>query len=156
MADRRIRIPKGHGDLVQDLLQSGSRKGPFRLRVDVLAFAAAVGANQGRWEKVEEADGEPIRLEVFERQDYVGLINLLAVLHADSVQVLASGDDNEEQRAQIFEGYAKGGLQVLADELRGMPDYLEHILLLLTRHEGRQERPPGHVDLRAFGVSFQS
>lgn len=148
MADRRIRIPDGKGDLVRRLMPSSDGTGPFRYQVDVLAFAAAVGANRDRWIPVEDSDGEPIRQEVFDRQNYTPLINLLAVLKEGDARVLADIDEMEEKRAEIFEGFANGGLEILAEELRGSSDHLETLVLLLAEQGSEAQGEPGEFDLR--------
>lgn len=149
MADRRIGIPGGHGDFVRELLSEGGGRGPFRHMVDVLAFAAAVGAKRKRWrEASKRSDGDPIRLEVFEGQNYVPLINLLAVTRRGNVEILSDNDGMEEERARIFEGYVNGGLDFLKTELRGSPDYLEAIVGMLNREMKMEPESTGGFDLR--------
>ncbi len=116
--------------------------------VDVLAFAAAVGARRKLWNPVTKVERERIRLDVFERQNYVPLINLLAVTRDGNVRVLADDDEMEERRADIFEGYANGGLDFLKEELRGSSDYLESIVLMFDRERRVEPDSKSGFDLR--------
>ena len=148
MPERRVRIPKGHGVLVRDLLREGDRNGPFRYMVDVLAFAAAVGASRGRWNAVDDADGsiDPVRLEVFERRNYIWLIDLLAVSRDRDLRVLA--DDMESRRVEIFEGYLDGGLRYINGKLTGRSDYMDHIVEVVEQQLEGQRETPVDFDLR--------
>ena len=142
MAERRVRIPKGQGELVRELLRDGDRNGPFRYVVDALAFAAAVGASRERWSAVDDADGsiDPVRLEVFERRNYIWLMDLLAVSRDRDLRVLA--DDMESRRIEIFEGYVDGGLCYLESKLSGQSDYLDHVLEVVEQQlEGKRDAP---------------
>lgn len=140
MADRRVRVPKDKVDLVKRLLAVEGGIGPFKLQADVIAFAAALGARRGVLVPVDEGTKEPIRQEVFERQGYDTLINLLAVYHEKNPTVLANTDAAEDRRLTIFEQYANGGLQVLQQELRGSVDYVESIMLLAQTERERESQ----------------
>ena len=60
------------------------------------------------------------------------MMNLLA-LHADQrPDVLADSDDAVNARAQAFEEFANGGLELLQEELRGAIDVLETTVLLVN------------------------
>src|SRR5262245_21809888 len=123
MIDRRVRFAKDKVEIIKELVASEQTTGPFRLQADVLAFAAALGATRRFPIELGEATTEPIRQEVFDRQGYDTLINLLAVHHADDPLVLADSDEMEDRRITIFEEYANGGLQILQEELKGSVDY---------------------------------
>ena len=132
MADRRIRIASSQADVVKRLMRSEESTGPFRLQADVLAFAASVGAAKKRRKKFAESTKEPIRYEVFERQNYVPLMGLLAVCAEGDPRVLADTDEMEDRRATIFEEFASGGLEIIDQELRGTGDYQAALLLMIS------------------------
>jgi len=140
MADRRIHIASDKADFIKELLIDDSDKGLFKLKADVLSFAAVLGANKGRKSPLRETTKEePIRQEVFNRQGYDTVINLLAVFNTNDPKVLADSDEMEDKRATIFEEYANGGLEFLSDELRGSQNYLDNILLMITEHRRKLE-----------------
>ena len=140
MPDRRIRIASDRAEVVKRLLRTEESNGPFRIQADVLAFAAAVGASRGRRRSFSQSTREPIRQEVFERQNYVPLMNLVAVFANRDAKVLADTDEMEEARAVAFEEYASGGLEILEQELEGAVDYLSAILLIVAseRHDDEE------------------
>jgi dnd system-associated protein 4 len=136
MPDRRIRFSKDKVDFIKSLTTGDQSTGPFRTQADVLAFAAALGANRNFTLPFEDAAKEPIRQDIFERAGHDSLINLLAVTHSSDPMVLADSDEMEDKRITIFEEYANGGLQILQEELKGSVDYLRQLLLIITdEHE---------------------
>ena len=143
MIERRIRFAKDKQELVKRFLSSDDGAGPFRLQADVLAFAASLGASRGRREALPDAVGEPIRQEVFDRQGYDTLVNLLAVQAEMSAAVLEDSDEMIAKRASIFEEFANGGLSVLAEETRGQVDFSQAILLMVgdTRKRDQPDTP---------------
>jgi dnd system-associated protein 4 len=146
MAEHRIRIPKEHQEFIQSLLDTKETTGPFKTQADVLAFAAAVGAKQAIHLDFAES-AEPIRQEIFIRQGYDTLVNLLAVFREGNPDVLASSEEMEDRRIVAFEEYANGGLGFLRNELRGELDLTDAILLLL-RKERETQISEEDIDLR--------
>jgi dnd system-associated protein 4 len=132
MIERRISYSKDKGDIIRRLQRGDDSTGPFALIADVLVFAAAFGLKRSRRVRLSEPLAEPIRQSVFERQGYDTMMNLVA-LHADPrPDILADSDEAVVARAQTFEEYANGGLELLQDELRGARDVLETIILLVS------------------------
>ena len=151
MADRRIRISSSQANLVKRLLRSEDSTGPFRLQVDVLAFAASVGAGKQRRREFSDQTKEPIRYEVFERQNYVPLMNLLAVCAENDPRVLADTDQMEDTRATIFEEFASGGLEIIEQELQGAVDDQAALLMMIASQRSGDVPPAaGDFDLRKF------
>lgn len=149
MPEHRIRIPKHHQEFIQQLMDSDTGSGPFRTQADVLAFAAALGAQHDQFEAFEEHN-EPIRQEVFARAGYDTLINLLSVHKANDPNVLSNVEDMESQRITIFENYANGGLYLLENELKGEVDYLKGLLLILKKHRSKPEDDIEGIDITRF------
>lgn len=137
MLDRRINIPKNKADFVRKLTSQDDGVGPFRLQADVLAFAAAFGARHGSRQPLKEATKDPIRAEVFNRQGYDTLVNLLAIYNTHDPDVLADTDKECERRALIFEEYANGGLHILEDRLKGATDLTESLMLIIKSERVR-------------------
>lgn len=151
MADRRIRIPAEFNEFIDDLLNTKDTTGPFRTQADVLAFAAAVGARFDRFESFEHSSREPIRMEVFARQNYDALINLLALHRLEDPLVFAQSEEMENKRGTIFEEYANGGLKILRNELYKEIDKTEGLLLFLSKEkELEQDSNEGKIDISQF------
>lgn len=148
MTERRIGYSTDKAELLRRLTSSEDGAAPFRLLVDALAFAAALGFRKDRRVPLAESQGEPIRQEVFDRQGYDTLMNLLAMHAADSADALADMREKIEERATVFEQYANGGLEILQEELRGAVDPLEHLILLIN-----SERQPIASDLQGFDLT---
>lgn len=139
MPDRRIRIASDQAEFVKALLRTDESNGPFRTQADVLAFAAALGASRRRRRNFSRSAGEPVRQEVFERQNFVPAMNLVAIFATGDAKVLADTDEMEEARAVAFEQYASGGLEILEQELEGAVDYLAAILLMVASERRSEE-----------------
>lgn len=152
MTERRIGYAKDKADLIQRLVSSEDNTGPFKRKADVLVFAAAIGMKRKRRQAIAHAAADPIRQEVFDRQGYDTMMNLLA-LHVDGqAEVLAESEEMINQRAKIFEEYANGGLEILQVELKGAVNLLETIVLLIYA-ERRAEAPDSFMgfDLSRVG-----
>jgi dnd system-associated protein 4 len=132
MSDRRIAYSKDKEDIIQALRSGEETTGPFSLIAEVLVFAAALGARRNRLEPLTEPLAEPIRQSVFDSRGYDTMMNLIA-LHADPrAETLADSPEAIEFRAQTFEQFANGGLEILRAETRGARDVLEHVVLMLN------------------------
>ena len=151
MPDRRIRIASDQAEFVKRLLRTEESTGPFRIQADVLAFAASLGASRRRRRRFSQSTREPIRQEVFERQNYVPLMNLIAVFANRDAKVLADTDEMEEARAVAFEEYASGGLEILEQALKGAVEYeyLSAILLIIASERRGEEE----AEAEDFGLS---
>jgi dnd system-associated protein 4 len=139
MPDRRIHIPKEHEELVNRLCNANDDEynGPFKLKADVLAFAAAYGASLGKSTPLKETVKDPIRSGVFDTTGYGTLIKLLAVSHTEDPNILAITDEMEDKRATIFEEYANGGLALLAKECSNDSNLSNAVLLIINQAKPR-------------------
>ena len=104
------------------------------------------GASRSRRREFSQSTREPIRHDVFERQNFVPLMNLIAMFAIGDPNVLADTDKMEEARAAAFEQYASGGLEILEDELEGVVDYLSALLLIIA-HERHHDDEQDAEDL---------
>ncbi|MGK7933398.1 MAG: DNA phosphorothioation-associated protein 4 [Microcystaceae cyanobacterium] len=154
MAVYRIRIAKDKADLVKALADFDEGNGPFQTYADVMAFAAVLGANyQQRLSLTAIAkEPSPISLEVFQSRGYDPLIKLLAIVDTQDPKIISSLDaEAEQQRVQLFEEYANGGLQKLQEQLRGSVDYTERLLLILNQERlNLNNNPTEEFDLSRF------
>ena len=135
MAERRIRVPKDKVDFIENLLyKSDTGMGPFESKAQVMVFAAAYGVYYGRPLPLQKGHDNPIRLEIFEREGFDTMINVIAVCFTNDIKVLNQTDEMEDKRATIFEEFANRGLELLQNELKGETDYTEAMRMILTNH----------------------
>ncbi len=142
MADKRIKIAKDKAKLVKDLKSAADTTGPFQTYVEVMLFAAALGAKRKKRVPLVEfsRDLDPIRRDYFANNRCELVINLLAISETKEQNILADDEKSDEERIKIFEEYANGGLEILQDELRGAVDYAERILLILSSERMKQQQ----------------
>jgi dnd system-associated protein 4 len=146
--DRRVRRPSDKQDVLDELCDDG----PFEARRDVLVFAAALGFSRGRRVPFESSD-EPIRWDTMSnRRGTEILVNMLsAATAAEDPQVLE--DERFEERIQVFEEYANGGLEILKHELgRSVIDSSDFILKLVRDSLG----PKSLLDAPNLAVMVES
>lgn len=151
MAANRIKIAKDKVELVKALVASKDTTGPFQTYVEVMVFAAALGAKHKKRVPLEGVakDLSPLRQDYF-TSSFALLINLLAITEIKDIKILGDDDIADEQRIHIFEEYANGGLETLQNELRGAVDYSERLLLILSVERDKQEQPEEEFDLSKF------
>lgn len=151
MAASRIKIAKDKADLVKALIASNEKTAPFETYVEVLVFAAALGAKyKKRVPLIDSAkDLSPLRQDYF-ASSFTLLINLLAFIENQNLNILSENEIADEQRIHIFEEYANGGLEILQCELRGAVDYSERILLLLSSERFQLVKKVEEFDLSKF------
>jgi dnd system-associated protein 4 len=148
--ERRIRVPKDKGETIDKLTKSDEYpNGPFRLRADVITFAAAVGFRRERHVEFTETL-EPIRLEVFERKGYDSVIYWIALASTKDPAVLGQTDEALDKRVTIFEEYANGGLEFLRQEIVGLDDPLPRILLLIGNERASCQNSQEDFNLEKF------
>ena len=88
-------------------------------------------------------DPDPIPLNQFKDAQ---IIDLIAVAHEQDAKILMHDEDHELMRANLFQEYANGGFQILAEKLRGVDGYLNHVLLILMNQQQQPETDFG-IDL---------
>jgi dnd system-associated protein 4 len=148
MGERRIAYATDKSEIIKRLLNTDDASGPFKLIADVLVFAAALGLKRQRAVDLGPSQSEPIRQEVFDRQGYDTMMNLLALHVEKGPEVLADSNDMIDRRATLFEQYANGGLEILQEELKGALNTLETTILLINA-----ERAAAGEGLDAFDLT---
>ncbi|OKH24275.1 DNA phosphorothioation-associated protein 4 [Chroogloeocystis siderophila] len=149
----RIRVAKDKADLVKFLISTDGRTGPFQTYVDIIVFAAALGAKHNKrvpLGEISKREPSPIPQEQFIVRGYDTVINLIAITETKNLSVLSfSENQSREKRNYIFEEYANGGLEILQSEFRGAVDYSERILLILSS-ERVEHKKDSEFDLSRF------
>ncbi len=136
MAENRIRVAKDKAELVKSLIASTENSSPFQTYADVILFAAVLGAKQHQrvaLGEISKKEPGPISSEIFIARGYDAVMKLIAIAATENINVISPDRaEFEQQRIQIFEEYANGGLEFLQQELRGAVDYTDRILLMLS------------------------
>jgi dnd system-associated protein 4 len=151
MAANRIKIAKDKAELVKALVASNEKTAPFQTYVEVLVFAAALGAKRKKRVPLMDSakDLSPLRQDYF-ASGFTLIINLLAFTETKNINILSEDEKADEQRIHVFEEYANGGLEILQYELRGAADYSERILLLLNSERFQLVKEVEEFDLNKF------
>jgi dnd system-associated protein 4 len=152
MAESRIRIAKDKAELVRALKDGSDVNGPFKTYADVVAFAAALGAQRGiRTPFKEVSDNpEPIPQEIFLSRKYDKLIQLLAIFDTKDPKILVETDSVNQDRVMIFEEYANTGLAVLSSLLSGSIDHMDQAFLIVSNERVDHQLVNGEFDLSKF------
>ncbi len=157
MAEGRIRVAKDKAELVKSLIESSDNHSPFQTYADAILFAAVLGAKQQQripLGEISKKEPGPISHEVFITRGYDGVMKLIAIAATENINVISPDRlEFEQQRIQIFEEYANGGLEILQQELRGAVDYTERILLMLSTlvaTDNNQHTDTSEFDLTKF------
>ena len=136
MSEHRIRVAKDKAELVKSLIASAENNSPFQTYADVILFAAVLGTKQKQrvvLGEISKKEPGSISSEIFIARGYDAVMKLIAIAATKNINVISPDRaEFEQQRIQIFEEYANGGLEILAQELRGAVDYTERILLMLS------------------------
>lgn len=134
---RRVAVDKDVANFVKSLNRAtGDSHAPFATIADVLAFAAAFGAERGGPTPLSNPSKspDPIRMSVFHTRGHDALIELLAVDYLDDVNVLRDSVDAQDRRTEVFENYANTGLREMVRALKGHADQFEGLELLLAKY----------------------
>ena len=76
---------------------------------------------------------------MFDANNYANLFFLLAVDKTGEAKVLGSSDGAQDERAKIFEEFAKGGLERMEQESKGSIDLTDYVLSLVARYRTDKE-----------------
>jgi dnd system-associated protein 4 len=154
MTDLRIRIAKDKAELVKSLILTTDNHSPFQTYADIILFAAVLGVKQQKripLKDISHTEPGPISSEVFISRGYDPVMKLIAIAETQNINIIAPNQPEfEQQRLNILEEYANGGLEILQQELRGAVNYTDRLLLLLSWYKNRQIENPIEFDLSKF------
>jgi dnd system-associated protein 4 len=128
----RVYIEEDKAPLFRALKASDGEAGVFQTNGDILTFAAVLGFKRQRRTKLGKRstkNPDPVLQDQF-RDPHI--INLIAVLATGDPKILAADEPCDKRRVEIFEEYANGGMEILQDELSGVVNYLDKLLLILS------------------------
>lgn len=110
---RPIRRSKKFESMVQ-VLRTDKGTSVFKTIKQLMIFAAMLGFSKQRRNMLKAEDGyEDIGYDTFATDDSHDYIFLLAVAHSGDASILS--EDNNEEIVRIFEEYANGGFEIIAD-----------------------------------------
>jgi dnd system-associated protein 4 len=110
----------------------------------LIMFAAMVGYRHGRREKLGSFDsGKGIDAAIFGNSQpaWPGILYLLALVETNSHTILQSGEDQDNQKIEIFEEYANGGLSLLKEKLDAASYTLDGLLDLILAEDTQAAVP---------------
>ena len=118
---RNVNRSQRYEALVQGLARQGEGGSIFSTIRELMCFAALLGYELGTREKLPKDLGtEDIQLSVFENNDSIDYIYMIAVGETGNTDVFRS--DSEIDMVTIFEEYAHGGLGVIEDWMNQFSD----------------------------------
>lgn len=143
---KRIMRASDKEDFIQELMNE--RVGIFREIWRLLLFAAQIGVQQRRREVLKATDpGKGIDQSTFGNAgSWPGILFLIGIAEAGESGILAGTAEGDDQRIQLFQEYANGGLSVLRDFFKDRAVDLDGILAFIQSNQ-RAENPLTPVDL---------
>lgn len=136
---RNINRSKSHESLVQrlsvDKVGTNDRS-IFPTIKSLMCFSALLGVQEKHFSEIDRSRGvEDIAYTTFETDDSDTVIYLVALAHAKDIGILKAG--REAECIALFEGYANGGLELVADFLRRTSvEYPDKAILSMLKTKG--------------------
>jgi len=134
---KRILRAADKEDLIEELMGSGV--GVFREIWRLLLFAAQVGQKANRREPLRSTEtGKGIDQATFGNAgSWPGILYLMGLSEVGDSSVLAGTAESEEERVQIFQEYANGGLSIIREFFKSRTLDLDGILAFIEVHQGK-------------------
>jgi len=138
--------------LVEEKTERG-KKEVFPTFRELMTFAAALGFDQGRSLTVDGPSKE-IESRILENHPpTVEMIDLIALAETKDSMILLDGKEND--RLDIFERYANGGLEVLGEWLIGSKDLWNPDQIVISRLRDEGYLPdPSRPEVIRKNISF--
>jgi dnd system-associated protein 4 len=148
---RRVKRAADTDQLLKDLTEKGR---PFATMAHAMIFAAALGYSESRRQAFMKAE-EAIPWEVFARiSTGPDFIDMLAGVDSDDTDILS--DARADDRVEIFEEYANGGLHVIAERMAADDRLPLEVLLDLVLERESADQAKRDVDLGALAAEIIS
>ena len=145
---KRIMRASDKEELIEDLMSS--RVGVFREIWRLLLFAAQIGVKAKTREPLKTIEtGKGIDQATFgNSSSWPGILYLMGLVEAGESRMIEGSSDGEDQRIQLFQEYANGGLSVLKDFFQDRPIDLDGVLAFIESHQaGRNPLDAPDLDL---------
>jgi len=134
---KRILRAADKEELIEQLMSSGV--GVFREIWRLLLFAAQVGQKAKRREPLRSTEtGKGIDQATFGNSgSWPGILYLIGLSDVGDSSVLAGTPESEEERIQIFQEYANGGLSMIREFFMSRTLDLDGILAFIEIHQAQ-------------------
>lgn len=134
---KRILRASDKEELIEQLMSS--RVGIFREIWRLLLFSAQVGFKAKSRETLRSVEtGKGIDQATFGNSaSWPGILYLMGVAEAGDSQVLTGTPEGEEQRIQLFQEYANGGLSIIKEFFKERPIDLDGVLAFIEIHQAQ-------------------
>ena len=144
---RRIMRAADKGELIEELMSS--RVGIFREIWRLLLFAAQIGWKSGKSEPLKTIDtGKGIDQATFgNSSSWPGILYLMGLAESGDSQILEGRSESEDQKIQLFQEYANGGLELLREFFEGRSIDLDGVLAFIESHQSSARIAIGPADL---------
>jgi dnd system-associated protein 4 len=121
--------------LIEELM--GNRVGIFREIWRLLLFSAQIGLKAQKKEPLRAVEtGKGIDQATFGNSaSWPGILYLMGLVEIGDSRVLASTPEGEDQRVQLFQEYANGGLSIIKDFFIGRTIDLDGVLAFIELHQ---------------------
>lgn len=128
-SEPRIKKSEDYTTMLDNLKKSGI----FEKHTNTLIFAACLGFKRNDPKPVSNP-GEPVRLGLFDDDYDEAVINAIAILEKNGDAMMLA-KSKEQERIEIFERYAHGGLAILEREIFKSGQSWEDALISLILKE---------------------
>ena len=135
-----IRIPARYEKMVKELAGDKKETRVFNTYKDFVVFAACLGRKYGKPKSFTKSMENPIRLNIFNGEFDLSLINALAIVESNDTNFLGTQSTNE--RLEIFENYACKGFEVFENKVYNQGGNIENELLKLIMEEAETSSNP--------------
>lgn len=131
---RRVKKPESKVELLNKLnKQRNAEEGIFDTFADALTFAACVGIAKEEYKPFTEQD-EPINYDVFQN-DSIKEAVIYTIAFAENKNLKIFADKSYDERLEIFEFYANGGLEIIQEKINQSTSTLEAFITLVSEFE---------------------
>lgn len=139
---KRIQRAKDKEEIIRHLMDE--RLGAFKEIWRLLLFAAFVGLKNGKRESLKSPDpGKGIDQSTFGNSPaWPGLLYLIALVESKSSDSLAGSAAADDERVQLFQEYANGGLTILQDFFSDNNIDLDGLLAFIDSQKGKSAGEP--------------
>lgn len=145
---KRIMRASDKEDLIQELMHE--QVGIFREIWRLLLFAAQIGVQHRRREALKATDpGKGIDQSTFGNAgSWPGILYLIGIVDVGESGILAGTAEGDDQRIQLFQEYANGGLSVLREFFKERTVDLDGLLAFIQSNQRSESAlSPADLDL---------
>jgi dnd system-associated protein 4 len=132
---KRIMRASDKEELIEELMSN--HVGVFREIWRLLLFTAQVGMKAKRREPLKAIEaGKGIDQATFgNSSSWPGILYLMGLAESGDSRMIEGNSDGEDQRIQLFQEYANGGLSILKEFFQGRPINTEGMIAFIESHQ---------------------